>query len=160
MWSVGWNCWPRFRGRSWNWDAVTREPPPIRWGAQSWNEPGGLPRIRSELPGAETLDCPCALGEVALLGTGQIPERDTTDSSHLEHLMQLDSMGMNLGKLWEMVRDREAWRAAIYGVTKSQTWLGNWTTTTTHSSILAGESCAQRSLAGCSPWDRKESDTT
>ena len=32
-----------------------------------------------------------------------------------------DSMNINLGKLWEMVRDREAWRAAIHGVTKSWT---------------------------------------
>ena len=32
-----------------------------------------------------------------------------------------DSMVMNLGKLWEIVRDREAWLAAVHGVTKSQT---------------------------------------
>ena len=32
-----------------------------------------------------------------------------------------DEMNMNLGKLWEMVRDREAWHAAIYGVAKSWT---------------------------------------
>ena len=42
-----------------------------------------------------------------------------------------DTMNMNLGKLWEMVRDREAWCAAIHGVTKSWMWLGNWTTTNT-----------------------------
>ena len=36
-----------------------------------------------------------------------------------------DSMDMNLGKLWEMVRDREAWRVAVHGVAKSQTRLGN-----------------------------------
>ena len=32
-----------------------------------------------------------------------------------------DLMNMNLGRLWEMVKDREAWRAAFHGVTKSQT---------------------------------------
>ena len=32
-----------------------------------------------------------------------------------------DSMGMSLSKLWELVTDREAWRAAIHGVTKSWT---------------------------------------
>ena len=36
-----------------------------------------------------------------------------------------DAMDKNLGKLWEMVRDREAWRAAVYRVAKSQTRLGN-----------------------------------
>ena len=36
-----------------------------------------------------------------------------------------DSMDMNVSKLQEMVKDREAWRAAVYGVTKSQTWLGD-----------------------------------
>ena len=40
-----------------------------------------------------------------------------------------DAMDMNLGKLWEMVRDREAWHAAVHGVTKSQTPLGDCATT-------------------------------
>ena len=36
-----------------------------------------------------------------------------------------DAMDMNLGKLWEMGRDREAWRAAVHAVTKSWTQLSN-----------------------------------
>ena len=36
-----------------------------------------------------------------------------------------DAMNLNLGKLWEMMRDREAWRAAVHGITKSWTQLGN-----------------------------------
>ena len=38
-----------------------------------------------------------------------------------------DSMDMGLGKLQELVMDKEASRAAIHGVTKSQTWLSDWT---------------------------------
>ena len=40
-----------------------------------------------------------------------------------------NSMGMNLSKLLETVKDREAWLAAVHRVAKSQTWLSNWTTT-------------------------------
>ena len=39
-----------------------------------------------------------------------------------------DTMGMGLGGLWELVMDREAWHAAIHGVTKSQTCMTNSTT--------------------------------
>ena len=41
-----------------------------------------------------------------------------------------NAMNMNLGKLQEMVKDRELWHAAVHGVTKSQTQLDNRTTAT------------------------------
>ena len=38
-----------------------------------------------------------------------------------------DTMDVSLNELWKLVMDREAWRAAIHGASKSQTWLSDWT---------------------------------
>ena len=40
----------------------------------------------------------------------------------------IDSRDMNLSKFQEMVKDREVWCAAVHGISKSWTWLSNWTT--------------------------------
>ena len=52
-----------------------------------------------------------------------------------------DSMDMSLGELQELVMDREAWRAVIHGVAKSQTWLSDWSDL--KSAMMAGMYCMQ-----------------
>ena len=56
----------------------------------------------------------------------------------------MDSMDVSLSKLWEMLKDREAWRAVVYGIAKSRTCLRDWTTTTTiYVYVLRYFSCVQ-----------------
>ena len=43
-----------------------------------------------------------------------------------------DSMDMDLGRLWQLVMDREAWHAPVHGVANSQTWLSDWTELNSH----------------------------
>ena len=52
-------------------------------------------------------------------------EKGTTEDEMAGWHHRLD--GMSLGRLRELVMDREAWRAAIHGVAESRTWLNNWT---------------------------------
>ena len=57
---------------------------------------------------------------------GKIEDRRSRGRQRMKWLDSItDAMNVNLGRLWEMVRDREAWSAAVRGVAKSRTQLGD-----------------------------------
>ena len=63
-----------------------------------------------------------------------------------------NSMDMRLRKLQKTVKDREAWRAAVHGVTKSQTWFSDWTTTQLEYQVTRKELVTKVSFSAWNAW--------
>ena len=66
-----------------------------------------------------------------------------------------NSMDVNLNRLWELVMDREAWRAAVHGIAKSLTWLSNWTVMHCYRPERYSSKQEAKSLLRWSLWGRK-----
>ena len=90
---------------------------------------------------------------------GKIEGRRRTGWQRMKWLDGLtDSINMSLSKLWETVKDREAWSAEVHAVAKSRSWLSDWTTMKHRELpwwLRSKRICLQCRWPKFNPWVRK-----
>ena len=117
-------CWRTDAFKLCCWRRLLRVPWAARRSTQSIlkeiNPEYSLEGLMLKLQRADSLEKPLMLGKTEV--------RRRRGQQRMRQLDAIiDSMNMSLSKLWDIVKDREGWHAAVHGVAKSWTWLSNWT---------------------------------